>query len=133
MSTAAPIPRSVSGPFIGSGGLCLDNFNEKFRNGNPVDVWTCNGRLGQKIALVDGGPMEILEMCLHIRYHELVMWDCQGIAEERWNIGADGSLMNQGTHECLEYPSGAEPGALPIMRPCTSALNQQWALPTESA
>ena len=53
------VAASVSGPITGIGGKCLDNAGGATSNGNPVQLWTCDGLSRQQWTLPGDGTIRV--------------------------------------------------------------------------
>jgi hypothetical protein len=115
-ATAAPGARSTNGGHV-----------ELFGCSGPGQEWTVNsdGTLradGKCLDATDGGTGNGTRIQL---------WDCHGGANQRWQLHADGTLVNPASRRCLDAVDGriAENGTALQLWDCHGDPNQRWVLP----
>lgn len=138
----APVAQAFEiGQVLDSNGRCLDNKWGVTTNGNPVQVYTCNGSAAQSWSVEADGTVRVQGKCLMPRQGRLnnntqvVISDCTGAAVQKWTAGGVGTVKPQGNQSlCLENSGGANVDGNPVvLRNCTGAPAQVWqyALPTD--
>jgi hypothetical protein len=117
---------------------CVDDAHSATANGNPIDIYTCNGTGAQLIDLTTEGALKVLGKCLSTQGNGIsagtliVLWDCNGDSSEQWIVRSDGSLINvrSGMGTCLDDPGGNTANGTQLqLAACTTAAEQQWNLP----
>jgi hypothetical protein len=120
----------------GLSGLCLDDENDSTTNGNPIDVWGCNGTTAQQWT-PSNGAMMVNGSCLDVVGNTSTadgtlvdLWGCNGGANQVWEPQANGELLNPQSGKCLDDPgSNTTPGTQLEIWDCNDGANQQWTLP----
>jgi hypothetical protein len=117
---------------------CIDDLHSGTANGNVIDIYTCNGTGAQVISVTSDGALQVLGKCLATQGDGIaagtliVLWDCNGNSSEHWIARSDGSLINvrSGMQSCLDDPGGNTANGTQLqLGACTTAYEQQWALP----
>jgi hypothetical protein len=131
---SSPSPRppetAAVGAITGVGGLCVDDNGRLSNNGNPIQVYTCNGSAAQIWTVATNDTLQVLGKCMRVSGSEILLWDCDGSASEIWHRGAHGSLLNPATGLCLDDPQWTTSGGHLDIASCNGAANQSWLLPT---
>ncbi|MGA9872162.1 MAG: RICIN domain-containing protein, partial [Rhodococcus sp. (in: high G+C Gram-positive bacteria)] len=124
---------AVSGQFRTSGGLCLDNRWGVTLEGNPVDIYACNGSAAQRWTAEDDGTMRVQTRCLMPQSNSvgpgvlLVTGYCSGSANQRWTYTAEGRLMIQGSDQCATNAADVQTNGNPVrLETCSGSSSQQW-------
>jgi predicted alpha-1,2-mannosidase len=126
------------GPIVSgvSSGVCVDDLNSVTTNGNPVDLYTCNGTGAQQWTVGTDGTLKVLGGCLDVTGSGTadgtkVQWyGCNGTGAQTWQVGAAGSLVNPGSGKCLDDPgSTTVTGTQLQIYTCNSTNAQKWTLP----
>lgn len=129
---------AAAGPIVSgvSSSLCVDDRNSGTTNGNPVQIWTCNGTGAQQWSIGSDGTIGALGGCLDAAGSgtangTLVQWyTCNGTAAQVWNPGANGSLVNPNSGKCLDDPdSSTTTGTQLQLYTCNGTAAQNWTLP----
>ena len=134
--TYGPPTVSSTGPVTGEAGRCLDDHHSGTADGNPIDLWSCNGTDAQKWTFETDGTVRDFGKCLHpsgdsaaIGTH-VVLSTCDGAAAEEWQIESDGSLANPNSGLCLDdYHSGTTDGNPIDIWSCNGTAAQIWTYP----
>lgn len=59
----------------------------------------------------------------------VVIWDCNGQANQQWNVNANGTITGVQSGLCLDANAAATAnGTKLILWSCTGGTNQQWQL-----
>lgn len=121
----------------GYGNLCLDSRSSGSGNGNPVQVYTCNGTGAQQWTYVEAGStLRVFGKCLDIpggataAGTKLQIWDCNSTGAQVFIHRADGTYYNPQSNKCLDDTGwSTTPGTQVSIWDCTGGANQQWTLP----
>jgi hypothetical protein len=136
--SSPPPPPPPSGKAVtNANGLCLDDRASSNANGNPVQIYTCNGTGAQQWTYVEAGStLHVLGKCLDIpggataQGTKLQIWDCNNTAAQVWIHRADGSYYNPQANRCLDDPSASTtPGTQVQIWDCNGTSAQRWSLP----
>lgn len=128
---------SAAGPIVAgvSAGLCVDDSNSATTDGNPVQLWTCNGSGAQQWSVGGDGTVRALGGCLDVSDSGTadgtkVQWyTCNGSGAQQWSPGADGSLVNPESGKCLDDPgSSTTEGTQLQIYTCNASTAQGWVL-----
>jgi hypothetical protein len=130
-------PPSSGKAVTGYGGLCLDDRSSNTANGNPVQIWTCNGTGAQQWTFVQAGStLHVLGKCLDIagggtaNGTKVQIWDCNNTGAQVFIPQANGSLYNPQSNRCLDDTAwSTTPGTQVQIWDCTGGANQQWNVP----
>ncbi len=126
-SPPPPAPQPV-GAITGVGGLCVDDNGRLTNNGNPIQVYTCNGTAAQIWTVAANGSLQVIGKCMRVANSQVVLWDCDGSSGEIWHSG-NGFLVNPATGKCLDDPRWTMSGGHLDVARCSGAANQRWTLP----
>jgi predicted alpha-1,2-mannosidase len=139
-TVAPPSPRT--GPVVSgvSSGLCLDDSQSSTTDGNPVDIWTCNGTDAQSWTIAPDGTIRTLGKCLDVRQSgttngtAIDLYECNNTAAQRWSPGANGSLVNPQSGLCLDDPNATTTTGTQLeLYTCNGTAAQNWTLPAVTA
>ena len=119
---------------VGGTGKCLNDPASSTANGTKVNLWTCDGKSNQAWTVVQDSTIRVLGKCLAASGTSVVLWGCgSGFANQEWQAGTDGELVNAASGKCLYYPgANAANGSLPTMATCanvTTQSGQHWNRP----
>ncbi|WP_436761347.1 ricin-type beta-trefoil lectin domain protein [Streptosporangium sp. V21-05] len=150
-TSARSIPASLSGTHSveitltggkpgsvrGLGGLCLDNRQANTANGNPVQVWSCNGSGAQQWTVAGAGnTLRVQGKCLDVNGGatangtSVSLYDCNGTGAQVWVPQANGALRNPQSGRCLDLPGWSTTwGTQVAIWDCNGGGNQRWFLP----
>jgi hypothetical protein len=134
---------AVAGPVqLDLPGMCMDDSGNRSRNGNPVQIYTCNGNSSQKWTYEpDGNPggagtLTINSKCLDIANRgtapgsKAQLYTCDSGANQQWLIdGSSGELYNPVSGLCLTDTGGTTKGTQLTIQSCVGATDQAWILP----
>jgi hypothetical protein len=120
----------------GSTTYCLDNYHAQIKNGNVVDLYSCNGGAGSQIwSVAANGTIQIGgSSCLDVVHSGLTsgslvdLFHCNGTGAQQWVARSDGTLLNPESGLCLNNPKGAVLGTQLDIARCKGNAAQQWAL-----
>jgi predicted alpha-1,2-mannosidase len=135
-----PSPRT--GPVVSgvSSSLCLDDSQSSTTDGNPVDIWDCNGSDAQSWTIGQDGTVRTLGECLDVTQSGTTngtlidLYECNGTGAQQWTLGANGSLVNPESGLCLDDPNAttAEGTQLQLYT-CNGSSAQDWTPPAATA
>ena len=119
--TAAATPPPPSGKAItGSGGLCLDVRSANTANGNPVQLWACNGTGAQQWTYVEAGStLHALGKCLDVagggtaNGTKVQIWDCNSTGAQVFIHQADGTLLQPAGQQVPRRPGRVDDAGHP--------------------
>jgi hypothetical protein len=131
----APLPvAAVTGQITGLDGMCIDDNGRVTPNGNPIQVYGCNGTPAQAWTVQPDATLQVLGKCLEVTAPtaggRTELWDCDGDATQIWRSGAGGSLVEVASGLCLDVPGASSQWGTQLdLAPCTGAAEQAWTLP----
>src|SRR5690242_12804522 len=139
----APAPAfaaAPSGPVTGVGGKCLDNTGGVTTNGNPIQLWTCDGLSRQQWTLPGDGTIRVQgNHCLAVKgagttsMTPVWLWDCDGGPAQIWTVNANGTIVNNHSGLCLADKGGGTTDGNPIwVYTCDAGPAQLWHVPAAS-
>ncbi len=116
--------------------LCLDDRSASTANGNPVQIYTCNGSTAQSWTVNSNGTLTVLGKCLDVTgggtaNGTLVdLYDCNGTGAQQWQAQSNGELLNPNSGKCLDDTGfSTTPGTQVQIWACAGGANQQWTIP----
>ena len=135
-ATAAP----PSGPITGIAYKCLDNKDGVLTNGNPIQLWSCNGLARQRWWMPGDGTIRVQgNHCLTVRNAGTVsttpvwLWDCNAGPAQLWTINANGTIVNNNSGLCLADKGAVTTDGNPIwVYTCDAGPAQRWQVPASS-
>jgi hypothetical protein len=118
-------------------GLCLDDRSSNASNGNPVQIYTCNGTSAQQWTYVEAGStLHVLGKCLDIpggataNATKLQIWDCNATGAQVFIHRSDGSYYNPQSNRCLDDPGASTTSGTQVqIWDCNGTGAQRWTLP----
>jgi hypothetical protein len=130
---------NIAGAFkSGIAGKCLDDWHSGTTNGNVIDIYSCNNGLAQDWTVAGDGTVRVFGMCLDNKNgaatngNLIQLWTClPGDANQQWQPGPDGYLVNPSTHMCLDDPGSTTTNGTQLdLYACNGSGAQVWTLPT---
>lgn len=126
-----------SGPIrLDLAGKCLNDVGNSTNNGNPLDIWTCNGSTSQHWTLVQDGTLRIHGKCLDVLHGgtgngtKVDLYSCNSTGSQHWRLGTGGALINPQSGKCLTDPGGSKTnGTRLAIYSCGGKNYQLWFLP----
>jgi glucosylceramidase len=116
--------------------LCLDDRSASTANGNPIQIYTCNGTSAQNWTVNANGTLTVLGKCLDVTgagtaNGTLVdLYDCNGTGAQQWQAQSNGELVNTNSGKCLDDTNfSTTPGTQVQIWACAGGANQQWTIP----
>jgi hypothetical protein len=132
--SATPLARAVTATLV-QGSFCLDNYASGTTNGNPLQMWHCDGIDSQQWTFATDGTVRVVGKCMRpvdgaSAYGVKVeLWECDRTASQQWVRGPDGTLAHPASGACLEDPApGDDYGSRPQLAACDNGPNQRWDL-----
>ncbi|MFI9379815.1 ricin-type beta-trefoil lectin domain protein [Kutzneria sp. NPDC052558] len=130
-------PPPGGGAVTGYQGLCLDDRSASTANGNPIQIYTCNGTTAQQWTFVQAGTtLHVLGKCLDIASGGTAngtlvqLYDCNNTGAQVWVPQSNGTLYNPQSNKCLDDPGySTTPGTQVQIWDCAGTANQVWHLP----
>jgi hypothetical protein len=124
----------------GLSGKCVDNLGSKNTNGNPIDLYSCNGTGAQEWVVGTGvvgtggtltnavnGKCITAENGNRANGTPLVLYACNGSRGQVWEaIGKH--LINPVSHRCMTASTSSNKAPL-VIQTCGKGVNQVWTLP----
>jgi predicted alpha-1,2-mannosidase len=139
-TVAPPDPRTgavVSGV---SSSLCVDDAGSVTTDGNPVQIYTCNGTDAQNWSIAPDGTIRTLGKCLDVADSGTTsgtlidLYTCNGTGAQQWTTGTDGALVNPESGLCLDDPNASTTNSTQLqLYTCNQTAAQDWTLPTAPA
>jgi hypothetical protein len=135
-----PPPPPWIGPITSgvSSSLCVDDKSSSTTDGNPVQIFICNGTDAQEwaIAVAPDGTARVLGKCLDVYQSGTSngtpadVSTCNGTGAQQWRFGSSGSLVNPESGKCLDDPnSSTTQGTQLQIYTCNGTNAQKWGLP----
>ena len=94
-----PPPPPGRSAITNANGLCLDDRSSSTANGNPIQIYTCNGTGAQQwTVVVAGSTLHVLGKCLDItgggtaNGTKVQLYDCNNTGAQVWIPQSNGSL-----------------------------------------
>jgi subtilisin family serine protease len=118
------------GRILGINGLCVDSANGSSQNGNPIQLYPCNGGNAQLWTARSDGRLEVLGKCATVADDgaSVVLSDCSTAAAQVWAVSGS-TLRHTATGKCLAAPTGDSSAKLTVAT-CATRAGQTWNLPT---
>lgn len=126
-----------AGPIRGLAGKCIDDANAATTDGNPIQIFACNGIVAQSWMWNSGdGTLRVLGKCMDVTNGATVngtlvqLFDCNGTGAQEWRWRNQTSLVNPQSGRCLDVPNAntADRTQLDIYD-CNGTTAQAWYLP----
>jgi hypothetical protein len=138
---ATVTPTSADGAITGIDGKCLDNAKAGTANGNPVQLWSCNGFTQQWWTLPGDGTIRVQgNHCLAVAgastasQTPVQIWACDRGPAQLWTVLANGTVVNNNSGLCLaDKGGGTADGNLIWAYTCDGGPAQIWKIPQSPA
>ena len=135
-----PSPTPITGsvhPIIGFDNKCVDDKFNSSANRAAVVIWSCSGSDQAESWRFTSNELIHNNKCLNDQGNggirsKVILWTCNGAANEKWSELANGELKLQshGGTLCLDDPrSSTSNGTQLIVYTCQDSSNQKWKLP----
>ena len=125
----------TTGQVTGYQGLCLDSRSASSADGNPIQVYTCNGTSAQQWTVESNSTLQVLGKCLDVSgagtaNGTLVqLYTCNGTGAQQWVHQSNGELVNSNSGKCLDDSGYGGSGTQVQIWACADTSNQQWNIP----
>jgi hypothetical protein len=121
----------------GIAGKCLNNSNGSTADGNPIQIFTCNGSAAQLWQVPGDGTLRIAGKCMDVTSSgtangtRIQLFGCNGTGAQQWSHNATTrALVNPQSGRCLDDPgSSTVDGTQLQLFDCNGTAAQQWTLP----
>ncbi len=126
-----PVP---TGGAVRSGiaGKCLDDAFSSTANGNPVQLWGCDGTDAQWWTLHTDGTLRTLGKCMDAAAAgtangtKIQLYDCNGTAAQVWQP-YNGGYRNPHSGRCLDVPAATSADGTQLqLYDCNGTTAQKW-------
>jgi hypothetical protein len=92
-------------------------------------TWDCHTNANQQFTL-NGQALQVVGKCVDAPANagsgtQTRIWDCNGAANQKWNVGTNGTITNVQTGLCLNSSSNNN-GATVTVSTCNNGANQRW-------
>ncbi|QMU70016.1 hypothetical protein GXP74_19085 [Streptacidiphilus sp. P02-A3a] len=136
-NTVAPTsPRIGAVNSAAGASLCLDDSNSSTTDGNPVQIWGCDGTYAQDWTIATDGTVRTLGKCLDAAHSGTVngtavqLYNCNNSGAQQWTAGSGNSLVNPESGLCLDDPSDSSTQGTHLqLYTCNGTSAQNWTLP----
>ncbi|GAA5178927.1 hypothetical protein GCM10023322_07260 [Rugosimonospora acidiphila] len=115
--------------------LCANDSGGKATDGNPIQIWTCNGTSAQTFSVKSDGTIRVAGVCVDVKASgktpdtPVQAHSCNGTGAQQWLVRPDGTLLNPESGLCLTDPFAATlNGTQLVISTCSAAADQTWAL-----
>jgi hypothetical protein len=135
---AAAAAAAVTGQITGYQGLCLDDRSASTTDGNPIQVYTCNGTTAQQWTVTTTSTLQDLGKCLDVSGGGTAdgtlvnLYTCNGTGAQTWVPQSNGELLNPQSGKCLDDTGYGGSGTQVQIWTCGATSNQLWTLPSGS-
>ena len=138
---APPVPLNGTGGIMkGYGSKCVDDYRSGTADGNPIDLYTCNGTNAQNWWLEPDGTVRNnaggATKCLDDTGYgwqgtAQELYDCAGSSNQAWTYDAStGHLVNQYNGLCLDDPGWVTTNGTRLdIYKCVNQANEHWTKP----
>jgi len=137
-STPPTTPPTGGGTQIvgGQSGRCVTAPTQSA--GTPTQLQDCAGQPGQVWTFTSSKQLQLSgALCLDANGAgtspgtAVIVWSCNGQANQQWNVNANGTLTGVQSGLCLDAnAAGTANGTRLILWSCNGQANQQWSLRT---
>ncbi|HKN52747.1 MAG TPA: TIM-barrel domain-containing protein, partial [Amycolatopsis sp.] len=126
---------SRTGPIVSgvSSNLCVDDADASTDNGNPIQIYGCNGTVAQQWTVAS--DLRVLGKCMDAKDGGtangtlIQLYDCNGTGAQQWQQ-VNGTLRNTESGRCLDDPNfSTANGTQLVLWDCNGGTNQRWTLP----
>ena len=136
-NTVAPTSPRIGAVTSGAGAnLCLDDQHSVTTDGNPVQIWGCDGTYAQDWTIATDGTVRTLGKCLDASHSgttngtAVQLYNCNGTGAQQWTAGSANSLVNPESGLCLDDPSDSTTEGTQLqLYTCNGSGAQNWTPP----
>jgi serine protease len=108
-------------------GKCANDAGGLTRNGNPIVLWTCNGKAAQRITFAANRELRVAGKCI-TGGRTAFLEPCKAAASQSWTRRANGEYVLAVNGKCLTAPAKGN-GTRLALAACKNTANQHWSLP----
>ncbi|HET7502030.1 MAG TPA: GH92 family glycosyl hydrolase, partial [Kofleriaceae bacterium] len=121
----------------GIAGKCIDDAAGVDTNGNPIQLFTCNGSAAQRWQVPGDGTLRIAGKCMDVTASgtgngtKIQLFACNGTPAQEWRPNpSTRALVNPMSGRCLDDPSSTTTDGTQLqIWDCNGTAAQQWTLP----
>jgi len=138
LASTSPAGASPSGEVTGYAGKCADDTGNSTALRARVQIWSCVNDAAQQWSF-SGGELKHGGMCMNDKAWggsktPVILWGCNGAANETWTRNAAGEYVLKANGLCLDDPAfSVRNGTGLIVYRCNGGANQRWSLPVVPA
>jgi hypothetical protein len=119
---------SKDGQVKGFQARCADDYHNKTRSGNKIDLWSCQKQARQTFTFTAARQLTVDGKCMSARNGLAVLEPCSGSAAQAWTRRRDGEYVTGG--RCLTYPARSAKNGIQLrLEACKDTQQQRWSLP----
>ena len=127
-------------PIVGTGTVnnakCVDDANSGTKDGNPIQLYPCNGTGAQRWTLGTDETVRVFGKCLDVTSGataagmKVQLYTCNGTGAQRWRVESNGTLVNPQSNRCL-YAASSTTGTRLEINDCAAAKlsGATWEMP----
>jgi hypothetical protein len=115
---------------------CLDDTGNSTKNGNKIQIWTCDGGASQRWTFAKDGTLRVNGKCLDMVNNSttagarLQLWSCTGGTNQQWVLDSDAQLLNLAADLCLDDPGATTKNGTQVeIEGCTGGAQRAWTVP----
>ncbi|HEV2412461.1 MAG TPA: ricin-type beta-trefoil lectin domain protein [Candidatus Saccharimonadales bacterium] len=121
-----------------NGNKCLDDYHSSTRNGNKIDIWTCNQTNAQQWTFNYSTSETLTAMgkCLDDTRgqatdgNKIQLWSCNGSKNQQWGETPSGEIVSVAAQKCLDdLNDGSSNGQQLVIEACSGRPGQDWLAP----
>jgi hypothetical protein len=117
-------------------GKCIDDNKHATTNGNPINIFGCNGGANQNWTLHADGTVQVYGKCMDVSHSGTAngtktdLYTCNGTGAQKWLVRANGELVNPESGKCLDDPSATATDNTQLqIWDCSDGAGQRWTEP----
>jgi RHS repeat-associated protein len=121
-----------AGPVVGISGKCLDNADSSITDGNPIQIYRCNGTTAQQWKLTGDVLRLASGKCASANGTangtKILLATCDGSAAQKFVVrSSDKSLYNPASGKCVDVPGSNDADGTDLqLYTCNATTAQQW-------
>jgi hypothetical protein len=120
---------SKPGAVKGYASKCADDYRNRNRNGNKIDIWSCDGLVRQRITFTASRELHVAGRCITASSGKAVLDRCAGSSAQIWTRRSNGEYVVK-SGDCLTDPGRSRRNGTQLrLETCTRAADQRWSLP----
>ncbi|MEU5127497.1 ricin-type beta-trefoil lectin domain protein [Streptomyces mobaraensis] len=136
LAAGAGVAVPPQGKVTGLGGKCLDVKGGKPDNGTQIQLYSCNGSVGQSWILAKDGTFRVMGKCLDDARNatadgnKIQLFDCNGGASQRWSVDVKGRIVHVASGKVLDVTGGSTANGTKVQLYKANANKRQlWTVP----